>query len=233
MRRAEGTGTKLFCTRCSTEDEEPHLLADFMFCTNCQSDAMMQLPMNTPDGGVLHTCLDDHRGTGPWLFTVYPAPEPAKKTAVAKTAARAQPPVSAAVTRDLIDPLTGCFEAGGPWLEYGVVEARLREIAPEVFARHVAEAGHAMFGTTSATASGRVAIALGALRARGFIEGFVGPSTGGAWGGKAISHWCMDKRTPRGRILTWADFRAAQGLSADWTDADREGLVAVPDAATV
>jgi hypothetical protein len=204
-------------------------VADFLFCTNCQSDAMMQLPMNAPDGGVVYTCLDDHRGTGPWVFTVYPTPVPEKKTAAKRTAAKAEAPktVGAGATNDLIDPLTACFEPGGPWLEYGVVEAKLRENAPAVFARHVREAGHTMFGTTSGTASGRVATALGALRARGFIEGFVAPSTGAAWGGKVISHWCMDKRTPRGRILTWADYRAGLGLSDDWTDADREGLAPV------
>lgn len=201
-------------------------MADFMLCTNCQSDAEMQLPMTTPDGGVVYTCLDGHGGTGPWVFTVYKAPVPEKKVAAkkVKTAAAAPVTVAAPATSDLLDPLTACFEPGGPWLEYGVVEAKLREIAPAVFARHVAEAGHTMFGTTSGTASGRIAMALGALRARRFIEAFTAPSTGEAWGGKPISHWCMDKRTPRGRILTWADYRAKQGLSDDWTDADREGL---------
>ena len=194
-------------------------MADFMFCTNCQDDAQMQLPMSAPDGGVIHTCLDDHGGTGPWVFTVYPAIESTRT--VRRTAARVE---NGGVTADLLEPLSQVFETGGPWLEFGVVEARLRERAPEVFAKHVAEAGHTMFGPTSNTASGRIAMALSALRARGTVAGFVGRSTGTPWRGRTISHWCLDGNTPRTEVLSWVQHREALGLSEDWTDEDRAGL---------
>ena len=194
-------------------------MGDYMFCTNCQQDAMMQQPMAAPDGGVVQTCLDDHGGTGPWVFTVYPVVEPVRGSR--RSPART---VGAGVTADLVEPLKACFEPGGPWLEYGVVESRLRGIAPDVFAKHVAEAGHTMFGPTSNTASGRIAMALSNLRARGVVDGFIARSTGKAWGGRTISHWCLDGRTPRTEVLSWAEHRAQLGLSDDWTDADREGL---------
>ncbi|MGI4895677.1 MAG: hypothetical protein ACRYF3_11255 [Janthinobacterium lividum] len=203
-------------------------MADFMFCTNCQSDALMQLPMSAPDGGVIHTCLDDHGGTGPWVFTVYPAVEPTRT--IRRSPARVE---GGGVTADLIEPLTACFEAGGPWLEFGVVEARLRERAPEVFAKHVAEAGHTMFGPTSNTASGRVAMALSTMRARGVVDGFIAKSTGKAWRGKTISHWCLDGKTPRTEVLTWVDYRAEAGMSDDWSEADRAGLVPAGTVASV
>ncbi|MBB2903501.1 hypothetical protein FHR75_004343 [Kineococcus radiotolerans] len=196
-------------------------MADFMLCTNCQDDSQMQLPMNAPDGGVIHTCLGDHRGTGPWVFTVHPAVEPTRT--VRRSPARVE---SSGVTADLLEPLTACFEAGGPWLEFGVVEARLRERAPEVFARHVAEAGHTMFGPASNTASGRVAMALSTLRARGAVAGFVGKSTGSPWRGRTISHWCLEGSTPRTEVLSWVEDRAQRGLSEGWTDEDRAGLTA-------
>lgn len=210
-------------------------MADFMFCTKCHSDAMMQIPVKTPDGGVRHTCLDDHGGTGPWSFTVYPNPAPA---AAAKTPAEKRTRTSSSSSRvstmpavppppaknDLLEPLLECFEVGGPWLEYGVVEAKLREIAPAVFARHVREAGHTMFGATSTTASGRIAMALGALRAQRKLVTFTAPSTGRAWGGKPTSFWGLDKLTPRTQVLTWASYRAEQGLPDDWTEDDRAGL---------
>lgn len=195
-------------------------MADFMFCTNCQDDSQMQLPMSTPDGGVIYTCLDDHRGTGPWVFTVYPAVEPTRTAR--RTPARVE---NGGVTRDLLEPLTAVFAESGPWLEFGVVEARLRDLAPEVFAKHVREAGHTMFGPASHTASGRLAMALSALRARGVVDGYIGQSTGKAWRGRTISYWTKHGTTPRTEVLSWVDHREQLGLSDDWNEADRSGLV--------
>jgi len=194
-------------------------VADFMFCTNCQDDSQMQLPMSTPDGGVIHTCLDDHGGTGPWVFTVYPAVEPTRTTR--RSPARVE---NGGVTADLVEPLTAIFAEAGPWLEFGVVEARLRERAPEVFARHVRESGHTMFGPTPNTASGRIAMALSALRARGVVAGFIGHSTGKAWRGRTISFWTRDAQTSREDVFPWIEHRAALGLTDDWCEADRDGL---------
>ena len=193
----------------------------FRMCERCFTDADMQLPLRTPDGGVTFTCSGSHDGTGPHVWTEYPPAPTGARTRRAGGARR----VEAGVTADLLEPLRACFHEGDGWLEYGVVEHRLRQVAPEVFARHVAEAGHTMFGPATNTASGRIATALSSLRARGEVHGFIGPSTGRAWRGDTISHWGLDPALPQGEVLSWARSREQLGLPADeWTDADRAGL---------
>ncbi|WP_432514280.1 hypothetical protein [Kineococcus sp. SYSU DK001] len=135
-----------------------------------------------------------------------------------------RPRPATGVTADLVDPLRACFRDGEGWLEYGVVEHRLREVAPAVFARHVAEAGHSMFGPTGNSASRRIAHALRSLRAGGEVHHFIGASTGRAWRGNPISHWSLDPSRPRTDVLSWARLRAQLGTSDDWTAADRAGL---------
>ena len=129
------------------------------------------------------------------------------------------------VTADLLDPLRACFRDGDAWLEHGVVEHRLRQIAPAVFARHVAEVGHSMFGPASNSASKRIAHALRSLRSRGEVHHFTGASTGRAWRGSTIGHWGLDPSRPRTDVLSWARLRAQLGMSDDWTGADRVGLI--------
>lgn len=130
----------------------------------------------------------------------------------------------ALVTDDLLDALRACFAPSDPWLEYGVVEQRLRDRAPDVFAKHVLRSGHRMFGPSTSSASVRIAQALGRLRAAGELHTFPGRSTGAAWSA-TIGYWGTDPARPHDEVLSWVELRRATGRPADqWCDDDRAGL---------
>lgn len=94
-----------------------------------------------------------------------------------------QPPddVTEGVTDELLEPLSQCVLAEDPFVEYGIVEHRLRTRFPDLFAAHVAEQGHSMFGPRPYTASSvRFGVALGRLERLGELISEYGPAIG-AW----------------------------------------------------
>ena len=130
----------------------------------------------------------------------------------------------AGVTDDLLDPLSACVEVGGPWEEYGIVEYRLRQRFPDLFAAHVRDRGHRMLGPHKITASGvRFAIALGRLADRGELLRTYGPATG-AWAPQEITYWAKPPAPATTSRLTWAQWCIDHGRSPEWTDADRAGF---------
>lgn len=128
------------------------------------------------------------------------------------------------VLDDLYDPLLAVFLLDDPFLEHGVVEARLRQTAPAVFARHVEEAGHVAFGAIRNTASNRIAMALGVLRAQGRLADRRAPGTGGWSYNQDIGFWRLAPAPLGTPLLTWADHCAALGRDSEFTDEDRLGL---------
>ena len=128
------------------------------------------------------------------------------------------------VTDELLDPLSHCVVDGEPFMEYGVVEHRLRARYPELFAAHVAERGHSMFGTRPATASSvRFGVALGRLERDGKLVSRYGPATG-AWShNERVTYWAKRGPEPDGS-LTWVEYCAQLGRDPEWTEDDRCGL---------
>jgi hypothetical protein len=185
-------------------------------------------PRLNGEGELEFLCADDHQGAGPVVFfggTSTCAQEGAPRDA--------NTPEMERLTDDLMDPMLTCFEEFDGWVEYGVIEHRLREVAPAIFARHVAESGHVMLGPSRETASkNRFGRALRRLCSQGHLEVRMQSSTGAAWQhDRMISYW---RRLPihqgtdvqqSDSVLTWAHYCAAIGREDHWIDSDRVGLV--------
>lgn len=162
-----------------------------------------------PDRMVEYVCAGEH-GDGrdhSWLGT--------------QSAARWATDVDEGVTDELLDPLLACVRLGEPFVEYGVVEYRLRCSRPDLFVAHVRERGHVMIAPGQATASSvRFAASLGRLARSGDLLSVYGPATG-AWSyNSQITYWARPPK-PSGRNLTWSAFCESSGRSAEWTDEDR------------
>ncbi|WP_139252844.1 hypothetical protein [Geodermatophilus nigrescens] len=116
------------------------------------------------------------------------------------------------------------LKPGEPFLEHGIIEARLRQTAWDVFARHVDEMGHVAFGDIRNTASNRIGMALGQLRSRGIVVDKRLPGTG-AWSYNTdIGFWALAPAEPGRPVQTWVDYAAATSRSPDFTNEDRLGL---------
>lgn len=184
-------------------------------CPVCFRADEVSYPTPAPDGGWELECSAAHDGDGPYAFVVEP---------VLGRAGGRMHSVPTGITDDLLQPLQACFRAEDGWLEYGVIEYRLRQLAPEVFARHVREAGHRMFGPKTNTASCRISMALRRLRSQGHLDSYISGSTGAAWDGNPISYWSRTPDAARARALTWTQFCRVSGRTDDWDDTDRRGL---------
>jgi hypothetical protein len=128
------------------------------------------------------------------------------------------------ITDELMEPLLGCIQPEDGLLEYGIIEYRFRERYPDLFRAHVRDRGHVLLGSTPTTASAvRFGVALGRLWRSGDLAFQYGRATG-AWSyNSRISYWSRppaEGRTP----VTWADFCASIGRSAEWTDEDRHAV---------
>lgn len=166
-----------------------------------------------PDRAVLYTCSRDHGAAGPhtWVRSL-------KDLAVPEDLA------AEGVTDDLLDPLSSCLIDGEPYVEYGVVEFRLRERFPKLFLAHVRERGHVLLGPKAFTASSvRFGVALGRLAQSGELVSEYGPATGAWKYNSQITYWARPP-APEGEPLTWAGYCGSIGRSPLWTDDDRIGL---------
>ena len=162
-----------------------------------------------PDRVLEYTCLGNHDGTGPhrWFASL-------------DDVTRAEE-AAAGVTDELLEPLSSCISTDDPWLEYGVVEYRFRLRYPELFAAHVRERGHRMFGDRITASAVRFASVLGRLAERGELIKESGPATG-AWAPQDVTFWAVPPGS--GDRLTWAQWCKEHGRSPEWTEEDRFGL---------
>ena len=82
--------------------------------------------------------------------------------------------------QDVREALLACLRPGEPWLEYGIIEERYRETAPQDFEILREEYGHRILGPPSNsqfTASAYLARALGDLREFGQVAHMNGKAT--------------------------------------------------------
>lgn len=127
---------------------------------------------------------------------------------------------------DLHDALRACFRTDDDaWLEYGVVEDRLRTQAPGLFADLVAAHGHRMFGPSAMSTSTRIAHGLARLERRGELRSQRWASTGQAWSG-TVTYWTAQDDVPHDRRSTWEELRRATDRPVDWCASDEVGLTA-------
>lgn len=102
-------------------------------CPKCFSADDVQPPRRFPDHLLQYRCTNETaHGSHEWL-TNREAVQPVDE-------------VREGVTDELLEPLSQCVLTGDPFVEYGIVEHRLRTRFPDLFAAHVAEQGHSMFG---------------------------------------------------------------------------------------
>lgn len=124
------------------------------------------------------------------------------------------------VTDELLDPLLRCVHAGEPFVEYGVVEYRLRRDRPDLFAAHVREAGHTMLAPAVSTASSvRFGVALSRLERAGELVSVPGPATG-AWRYNGTVRYWARPPAPTG-LTSWAEHCRRGGRPAHWTEEER------------
>jgi hypothetical protein len=161
-----------------------------------------------PDRMVEYTCAADHGGRGEHTWLVSQA-DAGWSTAVEE-----------GVTDELVEPLLACVVPGEPFVEFGIVEYRLRLARPDLFVPHVRDRGHVMLAPGIATASSvRFGVALGRLARSGELVSRYGPATS-AWSyNSQVTYWALPP-APRSE-LSWADYCEQLGRSAQWTDEDR------------
>lgn len=179
-------------------------------CPKCFSADDVLPPRRLPDHLLQYRCTNPVHGDHEWL-TSRDAVQPACD-------------VQEGVTDDLLEPLYQCVEVGEPFVEYGIVEHRLRTRFPDLFAWHVAEQGHSMFGSRAYTASSvRFGVALGRLERMGELVSQYGPATGAWRYNGQVTYWARAASADP-RRKTWVEYCAELGRATEWTDDDRRGL---------
>ena len=93
-----------------------------------------------PDHAVLYTCSRSHSGEGPhsWIKSVSEIATPDELAAEG-------------ITDELLGPLSPCVDPDEPFVEYGIVEYRLRQRYPDLFLAHVRDRGHVILGPKAYT----------------------------------------------------------------------------------
>jgi hypothetical protein len=116
-----------------------------------------------------------------------------------------------------LDPLHACLIAGEPFVEYGVVEWRLRSGAPALFSELVAEHGHRRLNPipSDKTTSAYLAQALGLLAADGKLVRLYGTATG-AWSyNGTVTYWALAPGPAATSRLSWKTYAVEHGLDPD------------------
>lgn len=180
-------------------------------CPKCFSADDVLPPRRLPDQLLLYRCTNEQaHGDYEWVTTRHAVQPPEE--------------VQDGVTDELLEPLNHCVLADEPFVEYGIVEHRLRTRFPELFAAHVAEQGHSMFGSRAYTASSvRFGVALGRLERLGELVSQYGPATGAWHHNGQVTYWTRTPPTDM-RRKTWSEYCAEIGRPPTWTDDDRLGL---------
>ncbi len=194
-------------------------------CPSCAHNFDANFDFTDADGRAVYRCDASHGGSGSLTYQAPPtATSPSNggsPTAAGNTVATDE-----LLTEDLREVLLGCIRPEDGWTEFGVIEYRLGQQHRDIFARHVRERGHVMFGHRRSTASGsRVSMALRGLARAGLIEHGNRPSTGEGWKQTSpISYWALTPVAADAPTLTWAAFCSELGRPTGWTDEDRAGL---------
>lgn len=182
-------------------------------CPKCFSADDVLPPRRLPDRVLHYRCTNDKHGDHEWLTTLgHGQPSVERHNLVRHDL----------VTDNLLEPLSQCVHDGEPFVEFGIVEHRLRQTFPDLFAAHVAEQGHSMFGSRTYTASSvRFGVALGRLERAGQLVSQYGPATGAWRYNGQVTYWAKTATTD---LRSWAEYCADHGRSPEWTDTDRLGL---------
>src|SRR4051812_16150460 len=109
----------------------------------------------------------------------------------------------------MLDDLVACLHEGEPWVEYGVVEHRYREMSPDAFAELVARWGHREDGVQRQyTASAYIGSVLAMLRRRDRIVSLPGGHAGtGYWSyNSPSSFWALPPGPASRQVLTFAEW---------------------------
>lgn len=163
----------------------------------------------------------------PGTRTATPRTASPRSTSTRPAAAVKTAPVTTAA--ELTAPLLAVLETlPTAWIEHGVIEYRLRMDRPDLFGRHIADAGHVLLragATNGTTASGlRFATALLRLEREGAVTHYNAAPTGAAWAqDKLVGYWARRPKPPRDEVVTWEGY-AVETLGrtdGDWTDQDR------------
>lgn len=179
-------------------------------CPKCFYADDVEPPRRLPDHLLHYRCTNPVHGQYEWFAH--------------RDSVRSSNDVTEGVTDDLLEPLSQCVESGEPFLEYGIVEYRLRTRFPDLFAAHVADQGHSMFGSRRYTASSvRFGVALGRLDRMGELVSEYGQATGAWHYNGQVTYWSRSN-SPDQLRKTWRDYCTEIGRSSDWTDEDRAGL---------
>jgi hypothetical protein len=170
--------------------------------------------VNAPDAGFLYTCTNAKK---------HPSGQAYEWVADPKDPTIIYGSSEDGVTTELMDPFEQIIRKLPPaWIEYGVLEYELRLQYPQLFGSHVREAGHRILAPTQSTASSsRFAIALSRLKREGRL-GLRWKKGTGAWSyNNPASFWAMEPAELGIPTITWEQYAAQHGRSAEWTDADR------------
>ena len=108
----------------------------------------------------------------------------------------------------LYDDLPKCVITGEPFVEYGIVEYRYKQLNPARYAALIGRYSHTKVGPSHYTTSSFIAGALGRLWKRGDLTATWGTATGyWAYNG-VISYWALPN-APDAGLLTWKEFAEA------------------------
>lgn len=194
-------------------------------CPVCAHNFDANFDFTDADGQAVYRCDASHGGTA---ALTYQASPPVSSPTDSGTANQGGASVvtDELLTENLREVLLNCIAAEDGWTEFGVIEYRLSQQHRDIFARHVRDSGHEMFGHRRSTASGsRVSMALRHFERAGLLEHRKGPSTGEGWKQTSqISYWVVTPVAADAPTLTWAAFCAVLGRPTGWTDEDRAGL---------
>jgi hypothetical protein len=194
-----------------------------VLCPSCGSDAAVT-SVAAPEGGLLYSCFYSHNGAGHVSWQV------SGKKAVGLT--------TQGITAELVDPFEYILrELPSALIEYGVLEYRLRLDYPDIFASHVAAAGHyltALGPGNSSASSVRFSMALQRLERAGVVTVQMRQATG-AWSyNSKVGYYALtEPPPPLGAIVTWASYCTELGRSPSWDDKlDRAEVAAMAAKAT-
>lgn len=187
-------------------------------CPKCFDDYGVLPREPNPDGGYFYTCTNkkkhDPVGDYEWIQ------DPQDPTLVAHGSS------DVGATSDLLNPfesiINGLPEA---WYEYGVLDYELRLQYPDLFGRHVHDAGHRAMqsGLRSTASSTHFRPALTQLARRGVLQRRFAAATG-AWAGGQISYWARASASAGTSTVTWQVYCEKLGRTAEWTQADRDEI---------
>jgi len=188
--------------------------------------------MNAP----LTTCPKCHSGldvtgvadasTQEWAYSCdnHAAPHEWRQPIPVKSPAKPKPPTAAETMKALGVPgeLLACIHDDDPWLEYGIVEDRLRRRSPQTYAELVDTYGHSARNAVrggpdedavrARTTSNRLSQELGRLAEAGLISQWEGPGTGYWSYLTKVSYWGPTPPPANGSALTWTAYAQKRGM---------------------